>query len=78
MENIFEEEHRFCAKARTAYKNKRGKVNAVKEMFEMPKLDIIALADEDIIRTSTPDRGQWDINVKSGINAFAKIDDRDE
>lgn len=55
-------------------------MNAVKEMFEMPKLDIIALADEDIIRTSTstPDRGQWDINVKSGINAFAKIDDRDE
>lgn len=52
-------------------------MNAVKEMFEMPKLDIIALADEDIIRTST-DRGQWDINVKSGINAFAKIDDRDE
>ena len=51
-------------------------MNAVKEMFEMPKLDIIALADEDIIRTS--DRGQWDINVKSGINAFAKIDDRDE
>ena len=64
---------------RTAYKNKRGKVNAVKEMFEMPKLDIIALADEDIIRTSTPDRGQWDIQaVKSGINAFAKIDDKDE
>ncbi len=63
---------------RTAYKNKWGKVNAVKEMFEMPKLDIIALADEDIIRTST-DRGQWDIQaVKSGINAFAKIDDRDE
>ena len=42
-------------------------MNAVKEMFEMPKLDIIALADEDIIRTST-DRGQWDINVKSGID----------
>lgn len=53
-------------------------MNAVKEMFEMPKLDIIALADEDIIRTSPPDRGQWDINVKSGINAFAKIDDKDE
>lgn len=54
-------------------------MNAVKEMFEMPKLDIIALADEDIIRTSTPDRGQWDIQaVKSGIDAFAKIDDRDE
>ncbi len=53
-------------------------MNAVKEMFEMPKLDIIALADEDIIRTST-DRGPWDIQaVKSGINAFAKIDDRDE
>lgn len=52
-------------------------MNAVKEMFEMPKLDIIALADEDIIRTS--DRGQWDIQaVKSGINAFAKIDDKDE
>lgn len=51
----------------------------MKEIFEMPKLDIIALADEDIIRTSTPDRGQWDIvNVKSGINAFAKIDDKDE
>lgn len=48
-------------------------------MFEMPKLDIIALADEDIIRTSTPDRGPWDIQaVKSGINAFAKIDDSDE
>ena len=46
-------------------------------MFEMPKLDIIALADEDIIRTS--DRGPWVIQaVKSGINAFAKIDDRDE
>ena len=56
-------------------------MNAVKEIFEMPKLDIIALADEDIIRTSTstPDRGQWDIQaVKSGINAFAKIDDKDE
>lgn len=53
-------------------------MNAVKEMFEMPKLDIIALADEDIIRTST-DRGQWDIQaVKSGIDAFAKIDDKDE
>lgn len=51
-------------------------MNAVKEMFEMPKLDIIALADEDIIRTS--DRGPWDISVKSGIDAFAKIDDRDE
>ena len=54
-------------------------MNAVKEMFEMPKLDIIALADEDIITTSPPDRGPWDIQaVKSGINAFAKIDDRDE
>lgn len=52
-------------------------MNAVKEMFEMPKLDIIALADEDIITTS--DRGPWDIQaVKSGINAFAKIDDKDE
>ena len=48
-------------------------------MFEMPKPDIIALAEEDIITTSSPDRGPWDIQaVKSGIDAFAKMDDRDE
>lgn len=51
----------------------------MKEKFEVPRLDIIELADEDVIRTSTTeDTGEWDFHaVKSGIGVFAKIDDRD-
>lgn len=60
-------------------KFRESTVNAMKEKFEMPKLDIIKLADEDIIRTSLPEgTGEGDfLAVKSGIGVFAKIDDRD-
>ena len=58
-------------------KFRESTVNAMKEKFEMPRLDIIKLADEDVIRTSNEDLGEWDIKVKSGIGVFAKIDDRD-
>ncbi len=48
----------------------------MKEKFEVPRLDIIELADEDVITTSNT--GEWDFHaVKSGIGVFAKIDDRD-
>ena len=58
-------------------KFRESTVNAMKEKFEMPRLDIIKLANEDVITTSD-DLGEWDFNaVKSGIGVFAKIDDRD-
>lgn len=53
----------------------------MKEKFEMPRLDIIKLADEDVITTSNENLGEWDIgkhSVNSGIGVFAKIDDRDD
>lgn len=60
-------------------KFRESTVNAMKEKFEMPRLDIIKLADEDVITESN--LGEWDIgkhSVNSGIGVFAKIDDRDD
>lgn len=57
-------------------KFRESTVNAMKEKFEMPKLDMIKLADEDIIRTSQTEELDFHA-VKSGIGVFAKIDDRD-